>query len=253
MVAFHLPGGIPVYIFSLLIALGVFVGLIWIAWQAPQEEMLLRVDAGLWSMLGALVGGRALYVVVHWSYFQNHLKEGIQVFSGGLTWPGALAGGLVSLAVYAGWRRLPFGELADALVPLLAVLSVSVWLGCWLDGCAYGSLTSSWWGLPARDESGVISSRLPLQLLGATMTLALFWLLDQLASRWDFRSGMFASLSLLSFSVLLLGLSFLRVDPALYWNGSRLEVWSCLLFMGVSLIALLIFWVIGRRAQDFST
>jgi hypothetical protein len=96
----------------------------------------------------------------------------------------------------------------------------------------------------------MIFSRLPLQLLGATLTLALFWLLDRLTGYQEFQSGMFASLGLLGFSALLLGLSFLRADPGMPWNGLRLDVWACLVFMGVSLIALLIFWKMGRNRQD---
>ena len=131
MVAFRLPGGIPVYIFSILIASGAFTGLAWIAWRAPKKEALQRVNAGMWALLGGLLGGRLAYVAVNWYYFQGHPWEIVQVYQGGLTGAGALAGGLALLALYAGLARLPLGTLADGLAPLFAVVAVSAWMGCW--------------------------------------------------------------------------------------------------------------------------
>jgi len=249
VVAFHLPGNTPVYVFSLLIAAGAFFGLAWIAWQAPEKEMLRRVDAGLWAMLGGLLGGRGAYVAVNWTYYREHLWESLQITQGGLVWAGALAGGLLALGFYAGVAHLNYTELADALAPLLLCLAVSALLGCWLDGCAYGPATTAWWGVPARDEWGQTASRWPLQAAGALLSLALFWFLDNLAVRAALRPGAHASMALLAFSALMAAISWLRVDPGLLWQGYRLDVWLALSFTTLAGLGLLACLITGRQSQ----
>ena len=91
-------GDIPVYSFSIFIALGACLGLVWIARQSSPKLALRRVEAGMWVLVGGLIGGRLLYVAVSWLYYRDHLLESLQFYRGGLSWPGALAGGLLALA-----------------------------------------------------------------------------------------------------------------------------------------------------------
>ena len=237
MIAFYLASAIPVFAFSLLLALGVLAGLLWVARRAPARQATRLVNASLLVLLGALIGARAVHVVFYWPYFQEHGWESLLFFQGGLSWPGALAGGLLALGIYAAWSRQSLAILADALLPLLVALSVSAWLGCWLDGCAYGPLTSAWWGLPARDEWGSVTHRLPVQLLGATLTVGAFWLLERFSA--NARPGQLASLGWLSLSLIMFCLSFLRFDPSPLWRGLRLETLASLAFIGLALVAFL--------------
>lgn len=247
MVAFYLPGGIPVYAFSLFASLGVVIGLAWLAWQAPPKMALRQVQAGLWASLGGLLGGRAAFVAVNWSYYQGRPLEILPVNQGGLAWPGALAGGLLALALVSWVTHSPLAELADNLTPLFAILAVCTWLGCWLDGVAYGAPVAAWWGVPARDEWGNVALRWPLQPLGALLTVAWFWLVERYASQERVQPGMAASLGLLGFSLMLLGFSFMRADPALLWLGMRLEAWAALGFACLGLAGLAMAVLLAKR------
>jgi phosphatidylglycerol:prolipoprotein diacylglycerol transferase len=239
MIMFHLPGGVPIYAFSLLLALGAALGLAWAIQAAPYKERLSLFDAGLWTLLGALLGGRAGYVLVNWSYFNGRPWQIPQFQLGGLSGAGALAGGVLALALVAWLRRRPIGALADALLPLLLILAVAAWLGCWLDGCAYGWSLSAWWAIPARDEWGLITPRWPVQLIGAVASLALLWLLELVGARLELRPGMLAGLGLLGLSAICFGLSFLRADVALTWQGLRLDAWGALALLLLALCAIL--------------
>ena len=231
------------YTFSLILGLGAALGLLWIAWRAPEQQVLVYLDAGLLALLGGLLGGRAAFVATNWAYFQSHPLE-IPVFHrGGYSWAGALAGGLLALALVAAIKRISLGLLADAMLPLLATLTVTGWLGCWLGGCAYGPLTDRWWGFLVTNEWGQTALRWPTQLLGATLTLVLFLLLDWsrawLAARGkSARPGTFALLGLLLLSLEMFALSYLRVDPSRMWNGFRLEAWAALGFAALAALAL---------------
>jgi prolipoprotein diacylglyceryltransferase len=118
--------------FSLWIGLGAALGLCWMALQSPtapwrkgraagipsERGWYAHLDAGLWALLGGVVGGRAVYAAAAWPYFAAHPLEIPQVWLGGLSGPGAAAGAVLGAGLFAARRRLPAGALASALLPL---------------------------------------------------------------------------------------------------------------------------------------
>ncbi len=237
VIAFYLPGGMPVYLFSLLLGFGAALGLLWVGLQSPTGEALQTVNAGLVALFGGLLAGRLAYVAAHWQYFQSHRGEIPQLFLGGLAWPGALAGGVLAVIIYAALTSQSTGRLLDALLPLLGMVVFSVWLACWLEGCAYGPAAQSWWALPARNEWGVIARRLPVQLIGAVSVILTLLLVDRIRERIPF-PGQAGLLVLCVLAVQLFALSFLRADPAPSWRGLHLESWAALGLAACFLLAL---------------
>lgn len=217
----------PVYLFSIVLGLGAALGLLWAGWQSQEKHALQTVNAGLFALLGSLLGGRVAYIAAHWSYFQNHRGEMAQIYLGGIAWPGALAGGVLAVVIYSTIVHQPSGQLLDALLPLLGLVAISAWLGCWLDGCAYGQVSQAWWALPARNEWGVMARRVPVQLLGALLILAILGLADRI--RWRLLiPGQLALLVLSGLTAILFWLSFLRADSAPSWKVMHLESWAAL-------------------------
>ncbi|MFC1923230.1 prolipoprotein diacylglyceryl transferase [Chloroflexota bacterium] len=246
-ILFYLPGELPVYTSSILIGIGGTLGMAWIAWRTPADDRVLYLDVGLWALLGALIGGRLAFVLTNWSYFQMNTTEIPLVYLGGFSWPGALLGGLSAIAITAVIYQLPFGTLTDAMLPLLGTISVSAWLGCWLNGCAYGQTTDAWWGLPAKDEWGIISIRAPLQLFGALLSASLIGILIWGAAR-RVSPGVTTYLSIMGLSAIMLLISFLRVDPSQRWLGLRFDSWAAITLLGLSWLFLLVAFV--KRVRD---
>jgi prolipoprotein diacylglyceryltransferase len=235
--------------FSILLGLGVLLGLLLTVWQAPEKEASRYLEAGLWVLLGALVGSRATTVVVNFTYYQSHPVEIVQVWLGGLSGMGALAGGILVIIILALWWKLPVGKLADMLLPLAGTLTIAAWLGCWVDSCGYGLASELWWALLGRDEWGVLANRVPVQLLGAIITLVLIWLLDWAGKRLPI-PGLVAAIGLFSMSAVIMALSFLRADPTPIWNGLRLEAWGAIglmIFSLASVVVLLLRWKIRKK------
>ena len=236
--------------FSLILGLGAALGLAATAWQSADKQAEGMVDAGLAALLGSLLAGRAAYVAAQWGYYQAHLAEIPQPWLGGLSASGALLGAMLGLLVLglltprssgasrsSGAPRSP-GTLADALLPLLAALTVSAWLACWLDGTAYGPRAAAWWALEARDEWGQLAPRLPLQAIGALLALGWFGLLERFRPALA-RPGQLAGLACLGLALELFGLSFLRADPAPLWRSLRLDAWGALAAAAFALLWLL--------------
>ena len=235
--------------FSILLGLGVLLGLLLTVWRAPEKEASRYLEAGLWVLLGALVGSRAMTVVVNFTYYQSHPGEIVQVWLGGLSGMGALAGGILVIIILALWWKLPIGKLADTLLPLAGTLTIAAWLGCWVDSCGYGLASELWWVLPGRDEWGVLANRVPVQLMGAIITLVLIWLLDWAGKRLPI-PGLNAAIGLFGMSAVIIALSFLRADPTPIWNGLRLEAWGAIglmIFSLSSVVVLLLRWKIRKK------
>jgi prolipoprotein diacylglyceryltransferase len=233
-------------IFSVLLAFGAVLGLIWITLESPKDERNITVSAGILALIGATIGGRATYVAVHWEYFQDYLIEIPKLWLGGLSWPGALIGGILGTLLASKIFNIHLGRLADREIPLLASFSVAIWLGCWLIGCAYGPEVI--WGLPVKDEWGIWKQRLPVQLNGAILTVALFWGIESLRHRKGYLvPGLAASLGLAGLSVILLITSLLRVDPYPTYYGVRLETWAALIFLGIATLCGLLVNFLERK------
>jgi prolipoprotein diacylglyceryltransferase len=233
-------------IFSTLIALGSILGLVWVILESPEADQEITLNAGILVLFGALAGGRLAYVAAHWEYFQEHLVEIPQFWLGGFSWSGALICGILGIFI-AGWIfRIPIGRLADRLLPLLASLSVAIWLGYLLIGYANGPEVA--WGLPIKDEWGNWKPRLPVQLIGAILTVALFGGIELLRNRNDnLAPGLAASLGLAGTSIILLVTSLIRVDSAPLFNGIRLEIWTAIIFLGAAIISGVLAYFLDRQ------
>ncbi len=228
---------VPVYAFSLLLGAGAALGLGWLAVNST-ESAVPALAAGLITLAGGLVGARTGYLAVNWGYYRTQTGEIFELPWGGLSWGGALAGAILALALAVPLLRLSPARLPDQLFPLVALLAIGAWLGCWLDGCAYGPTYEAWFALPGRDEWGNISGRLPIQLLGVLGSLAALLAFD-FGRRTVQPPGLAGVLALAALAVLTWWLSGLRVDPAPQWLGTRLDLWAARAFVLLSALALL--------------
>jgi prolipoprotein diacylglyceryltransferase len=231
--------------FHIWVGIGASLGL-WRLARSTGPGAGRWVNAGLFVLLLILVGARTSFVLQNLPYFTSHLVEIPMVWLGGLSWPGAVLGGLLALGLlvidYRSPRtgRLSPGWLGDALYPLLPPLAVSIWLGCWQAGTGYGppAPEGAWWGIWAPDETGVILLRWPLQPLAALSLLAYFALLE----RWvatDHRHGRLSSLAITGLLLHLLVFSELAADPSQDWYGLRANTWLAVaILLGFILVML---------------
>lgn len=224
----------PVAGFSLLVGLGVTLGLGWSVVQVGPRNAERLLNLGVAILLVTLISSRAFYVILNWSYYRLYLPEVLWVWEGGLSGSGALFGGCLGILLAAWYAHTSPAHLADQFLPLLASLVVAAWLACWLAGVAYGAVARAWWALPSLDEWGISDYRVPVQFIGAILSaLCLGWLEQRRAT---FRlPGLAASLGLVISALILLGLSFLRADPMPFWSGYRLDTWGAVAALAAAL------------------
>ena len=94
-IAFHL-GPLTVHWFGIALALAFLVALGDAARRAPQAGLTSEKisDAGLWLIVGAVLGARILYVTTYWreAFAGEPISEIFMIQRGGLVFYGGLAG-----------------------------------------------------------------------------------------------------------------------------------------------------------------
>jgi len=195
-------GSFSVHWYGVLLAIG-FLAALWTASRRARLDGLAPekiIDAGVWLILGAILGARALYVISYWDrLFQQPLipkapwTEIFMVQRGGLVFYGGLIGAILSGILYARRARLPLWRFADAMAPSIALGSVPGRLGCLMNGCCYGRVTSLPWAIhfPADHDTGGQGVH-PTQIYDALLNLALYLFLAWLYRRKKFDGQVFA-------------------------------------------------------------
>ncbi len=229
-------------LYSLLMTLGAALGLAISIWRV-KDNKFTYTKLGMAQLLGALVGARISYGVQNWTYFRSHLLELPQVWSGGLTWSGALVGALaVLVGIHLFWNQ-PFMQMLDLYLPMWGTAAAVMWLAGWEAGVGYGPQTDAWFGIPVWDLYGQVSNRWPLPILGASLSAA--WTACCCVHplrRFPFlQSGQRGLIGLDGLLLINGGLSVMKVDPAPRFGGIR---WETLLSGGFFLIvASMVFWI----------
>jgi prolipoprotein diacylglyceryltransferase len=193
------------------------------------------IDGGLVVVLLSALGSRLSFILLNMNYYKDHLLEIPQFWLGGLTWPGALLGLVLSVfLVHWIWKE-PLGELADSYLPLLGMLVMGIWLAGWGSGIGYGPKTEAWFGIPVADIFGSTERRWPLPILGAVFSGAWTAGMILFPLKRNRSAGIRGLMGVSGLLVINGVISFFRVDPAPSLLGLRQESW-------VSWIAAAAFW-----------
>lgn len=142
-----------------------------------DEDRLVNVI--LVTLVAAILGARALYVMEHLQQFRREWGSVVALWQGGLTLYGGIVAGTFAGLVTAKRLGLPRWLVADALAPSLALGTMFGRIGCFLNGCCYGRPTTLPWGVHFPRESFAFlefgdTPVQPSQLYNAAVGLILF-------------------------------------------------------------------------------
>lgn len=242
-------------------ALMLLAAVVWF-WLAPRWVVALEgLDGGrvrramLPLGLAFFVGARLHFVLNQWKDFADHPLAALSFWSGGLHAPGGIA--LLALAGPLVLRRqgLPVGRFADGFAPAVGITIALARLGCFLEGCCFGTPCAWPWCLSFPRGSYIYQFHTglgllppgaahtlpihPLQLYfagaGLLLTLVALWLRPR--KRYD---GEVALVGLVLYSASAALLEFLRADyqPRVYWGSLPQLTWVAFVMTAASLAAL---------------
>jgi phosphatidylglycerol:prolipoprotein diacylglycerol transferase len=264
-------GSFNVPTYTVLLDLGLILGLLLTYYEGKRQldRGTLALDLGLWVVIGGILGGRIGYVLANWGTFSEDWASVIRIWEGGLSFHGAVLGGLLVMILFAYLHqhglpvRIPFAHLfqpdahpvslrrlADVLTPGLALGIAFGWAACLMGGCAYGNLGEGLGYAVLPDLYGVEASRFATQAAGLGISLLLFlgvWLTRR---RWPFAGALFLLYGLLYFAVAFF-LEFTRGDEAIYLGPWRLaQVLNLALTLAGGLGLLVLWWRWRVRGED---
>lgn len=194
------------------------------------SKSIRQFDAGAVVLVSGLVGSKLLAIALR----PAELRDWTDFLApnGGLLL-GAILLGSAGLVVFAMFTGEPLLGLADGIALPGAILALGSWIGCALDGCAYGRRTAATWITPpGPDYLGIVEPRWPTQTIGALSALAilaalLFWVPPSASP------GVRSALTCMVIGLSLTGVAALRGDPVGSLVGVRVDSLA-----GIALLAM---------------
>jgi len=156
LLTFHLSGAQLV-----LRAYSTFYVLAWVVAVALGTVVAWRRGFSWWRVLITFAialavgvgGARLLDLGVNWGYYSEDIGRAYGVGFRGFSLDGGLVLALATALLLSRAFRLPVWRLADSAVPALASGIVLMRVGCFLNGCCFGTITSLPWGVTYRPGS----------------------------------------------------------------------------------------------------
>lgn len=205
--------GRPIYWYGVLTAAGFLLAVAHWSWLAARDDRPKGIasELGIWVMVGGIGGARLAYIIANTSHYLAHPMEIIRIDQGGLIFYGGFLGATAGIVLLARLRSQPlwgFGDFVITAVPLGHAVGR---VGCFLNGCCYGSPTSLPVAVHLED-----AHRHPTQLYETGANLALYAVLVALFLRKR-RDGTVVAAYLMLYPVSRFLLEFLRGDDRQRW------------------------------------
>ena len=137
-------GNITIYYYSILILLGVIIGL-YLALKEADKNGIGRSfisDLSFYVILFGIIGARIYYVVFNYSEYKNNFLDIFKIWNGGIAIYGAIIGGGIATYVYCKKKNKSFIKTIDTMVPSLIIAQAIGRWGNFFNHEAYGSIVS---------------------------------------------------------------------------------------------------------------
>ncbi|HOP26319.1 MAG TPA: prolipoprotein diacylglyceryl transferase [Candidatus Sabulitectum sp.] len=139
-------GSLPINSYGLMLAISFLLGVKLAARRAsklgiPPDE---TTNLSIWIMAAAIIGSRAFYVATHMEQYAGDPIAAV-AFWNGLYGLSMLGGVVLAMATGFTWiakKKWPVWSFADAVIPSFALGIFITRIGCFLNGCCFGSETS---------------------------------------------------------------------------------------------------------------
>jgi phosphatidylglycerol:prolipoprotein diacylglycerol transferase len=142
-------GGFAVRWYGFLIASAVLIGVTLSQYLAKRKQVNpeLLADLAIWLVVAAIPAARLYYVIFQWEQYQDNLGDVLAIWKGGIAIHGAILGGTIAAIIFAKLQKVSIWQLADLVVPSLALgQAIGRW-GNFFNSEAFGRPTDLPWKL----------------------------------------------------------------------------------------------------------
>lgn len=240
--------GIPSY--GTMLVISFIVALFLVKREAKKHNIspVLIENLAFWLMVGVIIGGRLLYVLFHLNEFRDIISI-FEIWNGGMMFFGGFIGAFIAGVIYVKKQNLSISLLSDIISPSIALGEFFTRIGCFLNGCCFGTPTELPWGIhfpngSFADRAGLDCAIHPTQLYSSLFGLLLFFLLQRMLHRPHSRGSIFAYF-LIFYGGFRFGVDFVRY----YENISNLLINQ--LISIIIVIAGIFILIKTKRANQF--
>jgi len=249
-------GPLTIYSYGVLLAAAYLLGL----WMAAARARKAGLDAnkvldlGIWVIIAALVGAKALLFALNYQQFTSSWQEFMTLLRSGGVFYGGLIAAIVVCIYQLRKHRLPLWTSADLFAPGIALGYTVGRLGCLLAGCCFGRQADIPWAITFTNPTANMNAGTPLnvplhptQIYESLAGLVIFVLLLALERRGRAFAGRTFWLFVLFYSISRFAIEFFRGDD----RGMPFGVLSTSQLISVVLfpLSLIMLWYLSRPAQ----
>jgi phosphatidylglycerol:prolipoprotein diacylglycerol transferase len=241
-------GPITVYTYGVLLAVSYLLGLRLAMSRARHRglEATRVLDLGIYIIIAALIGAKALLLIVDFDQFRQSPTELVSLArSGGVFYGGLILAVLVAFW-YIGKHGMPFWTTCDIFAPGITLGHVTGRLGCFAAGCCYGRPTTLPWGLTFHNPLAAANVGTPLgiplhptQLYEAGAELLILLLLLGTEKRGKQFAGRTFWLYMLLYAISRYIIEFYRGDPRGEMFGMSTSQFISVVLAPLSIVMLL--------------
>jgi phosphatidylglycerol:prolipoprotein diacylglycerol transferase len=151
--------------FGVILACAYLAAYAWLVRGARQSHVDEHVvmDLGLWAILGALLGARALLLMRSFSDYARNPAEFWSLLTSAGDFYGGFIGGLGAAALFlVRHRSMSFWRVGDLAAPAIALGQAIGRIGCFMAGDDYGRPTDVPWAVTFTDPDAARIGGAPL-------------------------------------------------------------------------------------------
>jgi phosphatidylglycerol:prolipoprotein diacylglycerol transferase len=163
--------GLTVRAYDVLMILGIGTGLVlapWLGGKLDGTDWRRSVPATILLAVLMLLGARLHFVATQWPRFAAHPLSAFTLTSGGLHAPGAVIALVLTAPLVLRAFGLPLAHSADVATLTAGVVLAIVRLGCFLNGCCFGTVCTWPWCVSFPRQSYVFLLHADQHLVAAT-------------------------------------------------------------------------------------
>ncbi|MBD3168660.1 MAG: prolipoprotein diacylglyceryl transferase [candidate division Zixibacteria bacterium] len=225
-------GPISVKAYGLMLAISFFVGVFLVIKRAQKFGIppVKIIDLSLVILISAIVGSRFFYVIYHLDEFKGSWLDVINPFQStgvvgiaGLSMMGGVVLVLISSIIAIKVWKLPFWRTLDVFSPAFPLGMGITRIGCFLNGCCYGTPTDWFWGVTFPEECAAgwhyhNTHIHPTQLISSIAGFAMFAVLILLERKRKF-AGFTFFMMLIFYSAFRFTIDFFRYyEPSMVFT-----------------------------------
>jgi len=136
-------GNFSIRSYGAMAAIGFVLGCLLVNWNRKYAKMSSdQASTSLFvAMIAGIIGARIFYVVEFFDHYRNNLWGVFRIDQGGLVFYGGFLLALAALWGYSRLNKLDIVRVLDVYAPAMALAHACGRIGCFLNGCCWGTPT----------------------------------------------------------------------------------------------------------------